>query len=212
LSQTDDLIQTLASELRPVRRMHPPSRRAFVWLAFAAIIVALIILRYARLEMVMQRMAVTRVALESLGSALTAITAIFAAFELSVPGHSRRWLWLPLPPLALWLFASGTGCIQNGLGLHSPYAAHTPSCFVFIAVTSIPTSIGLFWMLRRARPIAPLPVAALGALGVAALSATVLEFFHPFDVTWLDLGFHLGAVMVVVALATALRKRLLAAA
>jgi hypothetical protein len=211
VSHTDDLIETLASELQPVQRMRPPRRRALLWLAVTAVIIALIILRFARLDMVAQRMAVTRVALETLGSALTAIAAVLAAFELSVPGHSPRWIWLPVPPLLLWLGVSGAGCLQNGLGLHAPYAGHTPSCFLFIVMVSIPLGIALFWMLRRARPIAPLPVAGLGALGVAALSATTLEFFHPFDITWLDLAFHLGAVLVVVTAASALRERLLPA-
>ena len=211
MSQTDELIQILAAQLSPVRRMAPPGHRAFVWLAATLGLMALIILRFARFDMVMQRMGIMRVALESVGSALTAVTAIVAAFELSVPGHSRRWLWLPVAPLLLWLGASGAGCLQNGLGLHAPYAGHTPDCFVFIAAVSLPLAIALFWMLRHARPIAPLPVAILGALGVAALSATVLAFFHPFDITWLDLTAHLGAVAVVIAMATVLRKPALAA-
>jgi hypothetical protein len=66
-------------------------------------------------------------------------------------------------------------------------------------------------MLRRAYPIAPLPVAALGTLGVAASAATLLQFFHPFDITVLDLGFHLAAVGFIVFLGAALRNPLLAA-
>ena len=211
MSHTDDLIEALASQLQPVQRMPPPSRRALVWLAVTAVVMALIILRFANASMVMQRMSVSRIALECVGSALTAIASILTAFELSVPGHSRGWMWVPVPPLLLWMGASGAGCLQNGLGLHTPYAHHTPGCFLFIVAVSIPLSAALFWMLRRARPIAPLPVASFGALGVAALSATVLEFFHPFDVTWLDLGFHLAAVALIVMSASALRERLLAA-
>ena len=73
----------------------------------------------------------------------------------------------------------------------------------------MPLAVALFWMLRRARPIAPLPVAALGTLGVAATAAFVLEFFHPFDVTVIDLSAHLAAVGLVVLLGMAWRRPLL---
>ena len=66
-------------------------------------------------------------------------------------------------------------------------------------------------MLRKAQPIAPTPVAVLGALGVAALAASLLQFFHPFDITVIDLGFHLAAVALVMLIGAALRRPLLAA-
>lgn len=190
--------------------MAPPGRRAVAWLASIGVVIVLIVLQFSSHRLIEQRVSVARMTLESLGSALTAVAAIMAAFELSVPGHSPRWNWVPIPPLLLWLGASGAGCLQNGSGLHTPYTQHMPSCFVFIFIVSIPLSAALFWMLRRARPIAPLPVAISGALGVAATSATLLQFFHPFDITWLDLGIHLVAVVAIVTLAVALRDTLLA--
>jgi hypothetical protein len=181
-----------------------------MWLATTAVLIVLIVLQFSSHRLIEQRMSVARMTLECLGSALTAVAATMAAFELSVPGHSSRWNWVPVPPLLLWLGASGAGCLQNGMGLHTPYTQHMPSCFIFIVVVSLPLSVALFWMLRRARPIAPLPVAISGALGVAATAATLLQFFHPFDITWLDLGIHLVAVAAIVALAVALRDTLLA--
>jgi hypothetical protein len=74
---------------------------------------------------------------------------------------------------------------------------------------SVPLALGLFWMLRRARPIAPLSVAALGTLGVAASAAFMLQFFHPFDVTVIDLSLHLAAIALVVLLGTMWRRPLL---
>jgi len=46
--------------------------------------------------------------------------------------------------------------------------------------------------------LAPLPVAAAGGLSVAATAAFTLQFFHPFDVTFMDLAVHLIAVAIVV--------------
>jgi hypothetical protein len=207
--QTDDLIDQLATQLHPVRRLRAPLWRAMSWCGFIGVLVLLLVLRFANLGVVNARFGVTRIALEWLGCSLTAITATVVAFEWSVPGCSRRWAWLPLPPLLLWLGASGLGCLQNGLGLHSVSVRESPGCFTFIAAVSVPLALTLFWMLRQAQPIAPLPVAAFGALGVAATAATVLQFFHPFDVTGIDLTFHLAAVLLVVFLSTVLRRPLL---
>lgn len=211
--QTDRLIESLAAQLQPVRRLRAPLLRALLWLTLVGAVSVLLIAREAHLRMFMQRMASPRVAMDCIATAITAITAIIAAFELSVPGHSAWWSALPLPPFLLWLGSSGLGCLANGLSLHGPngFVGDSYLCFAFIAGVSVPLAAGLFWMLRRARPIAPLPVAALGTLGVAATSAFILQFFHPFDVTVIDLTLHLAAVALVILVGTAWRRKLLAA-
>ncbi|MBL8706997.1 MAG: DUF1109 family protein, partial [Rhodospirillales bacterium] len=75
-------------------------------------------------------------------------------------------------------------------------------CFGFILGAGLPLGAGLTWMLRRARPLSPGPVAAMGGLGAAALAAVLLQFFHPFDITVMDLGMHALAVAIVIAAAS----------
>jgi hypothetical protein len=211
--QTDRLIESLAAQLQPVRRLRAPLLRALLWLAVVGAVSVLLIMREAHLGMFMQRMATPRVAVDCIATGLTAISAIIAAFELSVPGTSPWWSALPLPPFLLWLGSSGLGCLKNGLSLYGAngFAGESYVCFTFIAGVSVPLAAALFWMLRRARPIAPLPVAALGTLGVAATSAFILQFFHPFDITVIDLTLHLAAVALVVLIGIAWRRPLLAA-
>jgi hypothetical protein len=212
--QTDQLIEQLASGLEPVGRLRSPLERALLWLLPVGVISAVLILRFAQMGPAMQRLSDPQVALELAASALTAITAIIAAFELSIPDRSPHWMWLPLPPLLLWLGASGMGCLSHGLGWHGAdnLFGHSSHCFVFIIATSVPLAIVLFAMLRRARPLNPLPVAALGTLGVAASAASILEFFHPFDVTVIDLALHLIAIGAVILIGALLRRPLLASA
>jgi hypothetical protein len=211
--QTDELIESLAAQLQPVRRLHAPLLRALLWLALIGAVSAALIMRESQLGLFMQRMATPRVAVDCIATGLTAITAIIAAFELSVPGHSPLWSTLPLPPFLLWLGSSGMGCLKNGLSLYGPtgFVGESYVCFAFIVGASVPLAAALFWMLRRARPIAPLPVAALGTLGVAATSAFILQFFHPFDVTAIDLALHLAAVALVILIGISWRRPLLAA-
>ncbi|MDQ3140285.1 MAG: NrsF family protein, partial [Pseudomonadota bacterium] len=130
---------------------------------------------------------------------------------LSVPGRSRRWALAPIAPAALWIGLSGLGCYRDLLrtGSTGLEIGHSGDCLVFIVGASLLIGLPLLWRLSRARPIDPLPVALLGGLGTAALAALLLQFFHPFAVTFVDLGFHLAAVMTVVALAAALRRPML---
>jgi hypothetical protein len=209
--QTDKVIESLAAQLQPVRRLRPPLLRALAWLLVVGGLGAMIVARNVGLGIFMQRFAAPRVAVEDFATAITAVTATVAAFELSVPGRSPRWALLPVLPLLVWLGASGLGCLSNGLSLHGAggISGESPHCFAFIVGMSVPLALGLFWMLRRARPIAPLPVAALGTLGVAATAAFMLQFFHSFDVTVIDLALHLAAIALVVLVGTIWRRPLL---
>ncbi len=60
--------------------------------------------------------------------------------------------------------------------------------------------------MRRAAPLTPVRVAAIAGLGIAAIAAFVLQFFHPFDVTFMDLAVHLVAVALVVAAASLIER------
>ena len=64
------------------------------------------------------------------------------------------------------------------------------------------------WCCDVPGPLQPLPVALTAALGVAALAAFALQFFHPFDSTATDLMMHGAAVVIVLALAAASRRLL----
>jgi hypothetical protein len=46
-------------------------------------------------------------------------------------------------------------------------------------------------------------------MGVAAAAAFLLQFFHPFDVTFMDLAVHLAAVSVIVGAVAASGRKVL---
>src|SRR5271170_7038350 len=80
------------------------------------------------------------------------------------------------------------------------------ACFLWIVAFGIPLALSLFIVLRRSHPIAPGPVGAMAGLGVASLAAFLLQFFHPFDVTFIDLSLHLAAVATVIVLVRAVAR------
>jgi hypothetical protein len=80
---------------------------------------------------------------------------------------------------------------------------------IFILAVSLPIGGLLLWALAKARPLQPAATAAMGGLGAAALSAFLLQFFHPFEVTLLDFVVHLAGVILVVAICGASSRRLM---
>jgi hypothetical protein len=201
LITTPELIEALTADAKPVRRLRPPLVRAGLWLGGFVAIVAAVTWATGSWPLMLERLRLTRFAVEMSATFLTGIAAVAAAFTLSLPDRSRFWMVLPLPPLVLWLASSGYGCYQNWLadGPQGWRLGRSSDCFIFILTTSIPVGIALYLALRRALPLEPLRVMAMGGLGVAGLAAAALQFYHPFDVTIVDLAVHVTAVLIVVA-------------
>jgi hypothetical protein len=206
VTSTPDLIDQLARGAAPVKRLGSPLRRACLFVVPVIGLVGALVLFRGIAAGSLERLSEMRVLLETAATAATGATAILAAFSLAIPGRSSLWMALPIPPLVLWLAMSGYGCYRNWLARGvdgSLELGESANCFVFILAASVPMALALFFVLRRARPLNPGPVLAVGALGVAGLAAATLQFFHPFDVTVTDLALHLVAVSLVVALLTA---------
>jgi len=210
----EDLIDALAADVRPVRPLHPPLRRATSILGLIALASGLGLYFLGDIGQLLDRYAGREqlLVIEMSAMLATALVAIIGAFFVSIPGRSKRWLLAPAPPFALWLLLSGAGCYddlvrKNGSGLE---IGHSLDCLIFIVATSLLLGAPLLWRLSRASPIEPLPVALLGGLGTAALAAFLLQFFHPFAVTFVDLAVHLVAIGLVVGTAGLLNRRTLA--
>jgi hypothetical protein len=196
----DVLIRDLAADLVPVRRLRSPIARALLWLAVVAA-VALVLAAFSDLTAVAGRLSASPdMAIAALGSASTTVLAALAAFQLSVPGHSRAWALLPLPAALVWVAASGAGCLRSWLisDVHLATMNEEQHCLLFIVGLSVPLSALLIVMLRRAFPLDPGLVAALAGLASAAAAASLLLFFHPFDASATDLAVHAVAVGLVV--------------
>jgi hypothetical protein len=201
---TERLIDHLVADAAPVRRLKPPAVRAFLWLAAVGALVAVAVYLFADFDTFLRRARDSKLAVELGATLATGIAAAFAAFQLSLPDRSPKWILLPLLPLAIWIAASGYSCYRHWLsfGPQGWEIGESAHCFGFILAAGIPLGASLLLLLRRAAPLAPLPVAAAGGLAAAGIAASVLQFFHPFDVTFMDLGIHMAAVAIVVAVAS----------
>ena len=205
---TEHVIERLVADAQPVRRLRPPTRRAALWLLAVAAIAAGAILVFSDLGVMADRLRDPKLQVEMVATLLTGIAAVVASFHLSLPDRSPAWALLPLPFLAVWIASSGYACWRHWIsfgpgGFELGESAH---CLRFMLAISIPLGVSLLLLLRRAGPLTPVRVAAVGGLGIGGIAAFVLQFFHPFDVTFMDLAVHLGAVAVVVAVASLVER------
>jgi len=214
--KVDRLIDELVTGARPVTPLAPAGQRALAWLLAIAAIGGLTVYAFGDVGQLMERYTGRegQLALEMTAMLATGAVAIVGAFFSAIPGASRRWLAAPLPPFAAWLILSGIGCYSNLIerGSAGLELGESWECLLFIIATSAVLAVPLIWRLSRARPIDPRPVALLGGLGIAALSAFALSFFHPFTVTFLDLALHLAAILIVIIGMGITAKRTLAPA
>ncbi len=200
MADTSTLISRLVADANPVKRLRAPAIRACLWLLTVGSIGALTVLLFANLPLFAGRIAEPALAVEWAATLMTGAAAVLAAFQLSLPDRSPAWALFPLPSLAVWIGSSGYSCYRHWItvGPTGWEFGESVNCLVFILAVSAPLALTLVAVLRRARPLEPIRVAAMGALGVAALAAGALQFFHPFDVTVIDLGVHLGAIALII--------------
>src|SRR5271156_25356 len=205
----DCLVEALAADLTPVRRLAPPSLRVLFWLAIVAAI-AIALAMFCDLGAVTRRLtAAPDLWFAAAGSLLPAVLAAVAAFQLSLPDRKPVWALLPLPAAVLWIGASGIGCLRGVAETHPAWLDESERCLTFILGISIPLSILLIVMLRMGCSLRPNLTAIVGGLACASAAATLLNFVHPYDAAASDLAVHACAVGIVILASRVFGSRIL---
>ncbi len=199
---TPELIESLAANATPVRRLRPPAMRAVWWLLFAAIVLVLIgIGRGVRTDFG-QRVQESMFVLGIAASLMTGAFAAVGAFMISLPDRSRLWLALPAPALVVWLATIGYRCATAWveLGPAGIVIVDEADCFATLLLTSVPISIAMLVMLRYAAPLRPAAVSMTGSLAISAFAATGLLLFHNIEATILILVWNVGVAVLFIGL------------
>jgi hypothetical protein len=212
MSSTPDLIELLARQASPVRRLRPPVQRAGVWILVAATILLLFTALHGVRPDLLERLQQPDFTLGVAGALLSGILAAVAAFQLSLADRSAFWLWLPAPAVALWAATIGYGCLANWVVLPPDAVsfANSTRCLATLVLTSLPLSLVLLVMLRHAAPIRPTEVAICGSLAVSGVAATALAVFHEIDATVMVLVWNAGTAALIVLIGGAFGRRLFA--
>lgn len=206
---TPELINALAANAAPVRRVQPLAR-AWLWAVIAALVLVLLGISQGVRPDLLDRLQQPSFGIGIAASFLTAILAAVAASHLSLPDRSRLWSLLPLPALALWLSAIGYGCVVSWVGLApgDVKLAEVARCFATLLLTSVPLSVALLFLLRHGALVRPKAVASYGSLAVAGITATALMLFHDLDATVMVLIWNLGSAALIVGLAGVFGRRM----
>ncbi len=210
---TPDLIEALAANAAPVRRLRPPLARATLWLSFAAVVLVLLAVSQGARPDLAQRLQQPIFLVGISASLLTGVLAAIASFLVSLADRSRGWLLLPLPALAVWISTIGYGCLTNWVGVDAAGGlrmGEAARCFATLVLTSVPLSLLMFVMLRHAAPLHPMPVALTGSLAVAGMTASALSLFHTFDASVMILMWNLGSAALLIALGVLLGRKMFA--
>ena len=197
---TDALIERLAGGAAPVRAIATPLRRTLGWLLFACVVAAVFIAINGLRPDLAEASASPLWALEFAASLATGIAAAYAAFQVSVPGRSPRWAWLPLPFLLAWLACLGWGCVADAARLGVAAWSMDPAaraCAVAIVWISTPMLAGMLLMIRHAGVSRPLPSAMLAMLAAASVSSAAVALEHPGESALMTLLWHLGVVLLL---------------
>ncbi|MGH8031127.1 MAG: NrsF family protein [Luteimonas sp.] len=210
---TDALIDQLAERAAPVRRLSSPLRRTALWLLVATVIIAGIMFSHGVRSGWLDAMFAPSAAIEWIASVLTGVLAAYAVFQISVPGRSAAWAWLPVPAAALWFAGLGAGCLADLARVGSAafaFDAEASECAWAITLTSVPLGLVLLLMVRHAGVVRPGATALLTALSAAALSAAGASLFHGGESALMVLLWHVGAVAVLSTLSWAFGRQLFA--
>jgi len=209
---TPDLIESLVARAAPVRPLRPPLVRSAGWLAFAVLILALIVVSHGVRADLEAHLRHPQFVVTTAAALLTGVFAAVASFIVSIPGRSRYWLLLPVPALVVWMSTVGYGCLTSWVGLRPGELrlGDEAGCFAALVLTGAPLSLSVLIMLRHAGHLNPTPVAISAGLAVAGLTATALALFHNHDASVWTLIWSVGTVALFVTLGGLFGSRMLA--
>lgn len=202
--ETNDLINGLVADLRPVRRLASPTSRAANWLAVAMVGVLIGLTHFGvRRDIVETSRSLAFLLRVSLLGA-TVWLAILTCLRLSVPaGESRAWArWWPIVAIGSVL-AVGAGELVYALLLGdagSPFRSWT--CVRKVAFAGAIPAAGAMLMMRRSAALEPQWTAMLGLLAAGAAGGLTAELACPIDEPMHMFVWHLvpAAVLAVVGL------------
>jgi hypothetical protein len=203
--QTDELIQLLVEDCRPVRPLRRPWIRTAEWLVTALLYVVLVVFVVSPRVDLTTKASDWHFVGEQFLALATGIAAAVAAFAMIVPGDSRKFLAVPFLSLFIWFASLGQGYVQGNIGLRidpdglslHPVWYCVPA---IVLVGSVP-AIAIAMLLHRGAPLTPHLTATLGGLAAAALGSFGVRLFCAQDGGLTVLAWQFGTVCALSALA-----------
>jgi hypothetical protein len=208
--KTEHLVDRLAAELTPVRRIAGPAVRLVAWLLVSVPAACLVVWAFGLRPDLAERLTDRAFLIEESGAVLTALVGIYAALCAGLPDQPGWKPWLPLAPMALWLGFLGQQCRDIVLrqGAEGLRVTSDAMCVPAIAMGSLVPAIAIAFMLRRSAGHRTTHACLCGALGAAALGAAALRLYHTEDAAIMVIVWQVGSVALFSLVAGAIGRRL----
>lgn len=198
MKEHNDLIDSLAGQLTPVRR--PPSLGLmalgwwFLGIAYVMAITALV--GPPRPGVGSQLLAEPRFILETVAGVLAIGAVACAALASAIPGRPLRgWLWLAGIAVALWL-----GNLVAGLAiptLEPSMLGKRDHCFSETLLYALPPLVGVLFMVRRLHPLTPVSTGLGAGLAAGLLPAWYMQLSCMYQANHILLHHVLPGLLVV---------------
>ncbi len=206
--RTDDLIQTLAADARPVTPLRSPALRTLAWAIVAAgCIGAGVWIFGTRADLA----EVSRGAGFLWISALAAITAGLSAHRsllLSIPGAERAAILRLIPAGIVLAWTTTLAWAATVDGQSGAIDPHWPACVSRIAGIAAIPALMLIALIRRAAPLTRTWTGALALAGATAAGALAIQAICPLDDAAHALRGHLSPVLAATATGALAARRL----
>ncbi|KPU61633.1 hypothetical protein AN403_5705 [Pseudomonas fluorescens] len=206
--KTDELIDVLAADLKPVRRLLPPVWRLIGWLAVSVPVMALMVAAMRMRPDIGVKLAEPVFLTQELASLATAFMAGWAALVTCVPGEPGWKLWTPVAPLALWIATLGRQCWDEWMRLGlSGMAFHSDlMCLPGIAMIGAIPALAIVLAIRRGARLRTPCAMWWGSLAAAALANVALRLFHPEDAALMVIVWQFGSVLLFMTMLSLCRR------
>jgi hypothetical protein len=210
--RTEELIQQLAADGAPVRRLRPVVVRVVAWIALAVVSLAVVMMLMGIRRELGDALDRADFTLEALLLAVTAISAAAGALVMSVPGaeQSRLVRWIPVTTAVLCIvWAVGELAVAAATGAPSGRLTFAWHCVYKTTSVAVLPGVALFLMVRRAAPMHAGWAGLLAVLATAAVGVLGANIICPNDRPLHMLLWHVAPLAVFAALGAALGSWLL---
>ena len=193
--RTEQIVRSLAADLKPVRRLPKVEWRTAVWAVFAAACVAIGSYGIGPRTDLAAKLRDPAFLVEGALLVLVSLFAARSAFSSSIPGAERSTDGRILPVMGLLVWV----CVIAGGPAVASFAPGWTCLARMIALVFVP-ALAALWMLRRAVPLAPGWTGGLALLSAGSLAMLGTRMLCPKDDPGHVLLWHLGPVLLAAVL------------
>ena len=193
--RTEQIVRSLAADLKPVRRLPKVEWRTVAWAVFAAACVAIASYALGPRTDLMAKLRDPAFLVEGALLLLVSLFAARSAFASSIPGAERSTDGRILPVMGLLVWV----CVVAGGAAVSNFAPAWICIARMSALVFVP-ALAALWMLRRAAPLAPRWTGGLALLSAGSLALLGTRMLCPKDDPRHVLLWHFGPLLLTAAM------------